>query len=80
MTMALGNWPPPCARPWTGTPRAFPRWPLSWPAAIANCDAALPSPVNLSRRPDLEDLSVSNPSLEAYDELSQDPEDSDPEQ
>jgi len=39
-----------------------------------------PLPVNLSRRPDLEDLSVSNPSLEAYDELSQDPEDSDPEQ
>jgi hypothetical protein len=38
-----------------------------------------PLPVNLSRRPDLEDLSVSNPSLEAYDELSEDPEDSDPE-
>ena len=39
-----------------------------------------PLPVNLSRRPDLEDLAVSNPSLEAYDELSQDPDDSDPEQ
>jgi len=39
-----------------------------------------PLPVNLSRRPDLEDLAVSNPSLEAYDELSQDPNDSDPEQ
>jgi hypothetical protein len=39
-----------------------------------------PLPVNLSRRPDLEDLVVSNPSLEAYDELSQDPDDSDPEQ
>jgi hypothetical protein len=33
-----------------------------------------PLPVNLSRRPDLENLTVSNPSLEAYDELSQDPE------
>jgi len=32
-----------------------------------------PLPVNLSRRPDLENLTVSNPSLEAYDELSQDP-------
>ncbi len=31
-------------------------------------------PVNLSRRPDLENLAVSTPSLEAYDELSQDPE------
>jgi hypothetical protein len=40
----------------------------------------VPLPVNLSRRPDLEDLSVSNPSLEAYDELSKDPDDSDPEQ
>ena len=30
-----------------------------------------PLPVNLSRRPDLENLTVSNPSLEAYDELSQ---------
>jgi len=40
----------------------------------------VPLPVNLSRRPDLQDLSVSNPSLEAYDELSQDPEDSDPKQ
>jgi transposase len=40
----------------------------------------VPLPVNLSRRPDLEDLSVSNPSLEAYDELSHDSEDSDPEQ
>jgi hypothetical protein len=36
--------------------------------------------VNLSRRPDLEALAVSNPSLEAYDELSKDPDDSDPEQ
>jgi transposase len=34
-----------------------------------------PLPVNLSRRPDLKNLTVSNPSLEAYDELSQDPED-----
>jgi transposase len=33
-----------------------------------------PLPVNLSRRPDLENLTVSNPSLEAYDELAQDPE------
>ena len=33
-----------------------------------------PLPVNLSRRPDLENLTVSNPSLEAYDELRQDPE------
>jgi len=33
-----------------------------------------PLPVNLSRRPDLENLTVSNPSLEAYDELTQDPE------
>jgi hypothetical protein len=40
----------------------------------------VPLPVNLSCRPDLEDLTVSNPSLEAYDELSQDPDDSDPEQ
>ena len=39
-----------------------------------------PLPVNLSRRPDLEALVVSNPSLEAYDELSQDPDDSDPQQ
>jgi transposase len=38
-----------------------------------------PLPVNLARRPDLKDLAVSNPSLEAYDELSQDPEDSEPE-
>ena len=39
------------------------------------------SPVNLSRRPDLENLTVSNPSLEAYDELAQDPEeDPEPEQ
>lgn len=39
-----------------------------------------PLPVNLSRRPDLENLSVSYPSLEAYDELSQDPDpDSNPE-
>ena len=37
-----------------------------------------PLPVNLSRRPDLENLTVSNPSLEAYDELTQDP-DEDPE-
>ena len=40
----------------------------------------VPLPVHLSRRPDLEDLAVSNPSLEAYDELSKDPDDSDPEQ
>jgi transposase len=33
-----------------------------------------PLAVNLSRRPDLENLTVSNPSLEAYDDLSQDPE------
>jgi len=33
-----------------------------------------PLPVNLSRRPDLENLTVSDPSLEAYDELAQDPE------
>jgi hypothetical protein len=32
-----------------------------------------PLSVNLSRRPDLENLTVSNPSLEAYDELSKDP-------
>lgn len=32
----------------------------------------VPLPVNLSRRPDLENLTVSNPSLEVYDELSQD--------
>jgi transposase len=38
-----------------------------------------PLPVNLSRRPDLENLTVSNPSLEAYDELSEDPQDPDPE-
>ena len=38
-----------------------------------------PLPVNLSRRPDLENLTVSNPSLEAYDELSQDPEEPQPE-
>jgi transposase len=37
-----------------------------------------PLPVNLSRRPDLENLTVGNPSLEAYDELAQDPEE-DPE-
>lgn len=30
-------------------------------------------PVNLSRRPDLENLTVSNPSLEVYDELTQNP-------
>ena len=36
-----------------------------------------PLPVNLSRRPDLENLTVSNPSLEAYDELSEDPKDPD---
>ena len=33
----------------------------------------VPLPVNLSRRPDLENLTVSHPSLEAYDELSQNP-------
>ncbi len=33
-----------------------------------------PLAVNLSRRPDLENLTVSNPALEAYDELAQDPE------
>lgn len=33
-----------------------------------------PLAVNLSRRPDLENLTVSNPSLEAYDELTQHPE------
>ena len=33
-----------------------------------------PLAVNLSRRPDLENLTVSNPSLEAYDDLAQDPE------
>jgi len=38
-----------------------------------------PLPVNLSRRPDLENLTVANPSLEAYDELSQDAEEPDPE-
>jgi len=39
-----------------------------------------PLPVNLARRPDLENLTVSNPSLEAYDDLAQDPEkDPDPE-
>ena len=37
-----------------------------------------PLPVNLSRRPDLENLTVSNPSLEAYDELAQNPEEEDP--
>lgn len=38
-----------------------------------------PLPVNLSRRPDLENLTVSNPSLEAYDELVEEPEEnSDP--
>jgi hypothetical protein len=40
-----------------------------------------PLPVNLSRRPDLENFTVSNPSLEAYDELTQEPEEEpDPEQ
>ncbi len=33
-----------------------------------------PPAVNLARRPDLENLTVSNPSLEAYDDLPQDPE------
>src|SRR5215472_2401075 len=33
-----------------------------------------PLAVNLSRRPDLESLTVSNPTLEAYDDLAQDPE------
>lgn len=33
-----------------------------------------PLAVNLERRPDLENLTVSNPSLEAYDDLAQDPE------
>jgi hypothetical protein len=32
----------------------------------------VPLPVSLARRPDLENLTVSNPSLEVYDELSQD--------
>lgn len=35
---------------------------------------AAPLPVHLSRRPELEDLTVSDPSLEVYDELAQDPE------
>jgi transposase len=35
--------------------------------------------VDLSRRPDLEHLTVSTPCLEAYDELSQDPEEPEPE-
>jgi hypothetical protein len=39
-----------------------------------------PLAVNLSRRPDLENLTVSEPALEAYDDLAQDPEkDPDPE-
>jgi hypothetical protein len=33
-----------------------------------------PLPVNLSRRPDLENVTISDPSLEAYDELAHDPE------
>src|SRR5579863_3614139 len=33
-----------------------------------------PLAVNLSRRPDLENLTVSNPTLEAYDDLAQNPE------
>jgi len=32
-----------------------------------------PLPVHLTRRPDLENLTVADPSLEAYDELAQDP-------
>jgi len=32
-----------------------------------------PLPVHLTRRPDLEDLTVADPSLEAYDELAHDP-------
>jgi len=40
-----------------------------------------PLAVHLSRRPDLENLTVANPSLEAYDDLAQDPEqDPDPDQ
>jgi transposase len=35
---------------------------------------AAPLPVHLSRRPELEDLTVSDPSLEVYDELAQDSE------
>ena len=35
---------------------------------------AAPLPVHLSRRPELEDLTVKDPSLEVYDELAQDPE------
>jgi hypothetical protein len=39
-----------------------------------------PLAVDLSRRPDLENLTVSDPALEAYDDLAQDPEkDPDPE-
>lgn len=38
---------------------------------------ALPRPVHLSRRPELENLTVSHPSLKAYDELSEDPKDPD---
>jgi transposase len=34
----------------------------------------IPLAVNLSRRPDLENLTVSNPTLEVYDDLAQDPE------
>jgi hypothetical protein len=47
--------------------------PISGPAELRRA----PLPVNLSRRPDLENLTVANPSLEAYDELSEDPEDPD---
>jgi transposase len=38
----------------------------------------LPLPVNLSRRPDLENLTLAQPSLEAYDELAQDSDESEP--
>jgi hypothetical protein len=38
----------------------------------------IPLAVNLSRRPDLENLTVSHPTLEVYDDLAQDPEE-DPE-
>jgi hypothetical protein len=34
-----------------------------------------PLPVNLSRRPDLADLSVPSPNPEIYDELTRDPSD-----
>ena len=72
MTMALPSWRPPCAKPPTAAPRASSvAFILARRHRARQRAASLP--VNLSRRPDLENLAVPTSALEVYDELSDDP-------